>query len=898
MNDWTENKAAYDLIAAGDTLTVFQLEKSGRKWAKQAKPKNIEEIAQLLAVIRPGCISGDTRITISNNPLKTKKLSDLFLRKPTEILSINEKNELVPNKVRDIVYSGKKEVFSLILRTRNNTDTGKGWIFDQYSLKCTIDHKLYRSDGQWVELGDLIAGDRIAVRNIDRNSKKSIKSHILNKRGKLIENVKGLKSFTSICYKNYNEKCAVCGWNETSLDVHHIDGNRHTDNSPENLVFLCPNCHRSFHRGKLMKAVIMAGQKNNRLPSLGDIQWVTYIGRISGGEQDTYDIMMEAPYNNFIAGNVVVHNCTDAELDGKSLTQVYMDRKNGLQKVEYIHPALEPILEDTYSILLYQEQAMRIAMEIAGFTESEADYLRKGIGKKLASAMIELREKFVSGCVKTGIVSEEIASQIYDWIEASSRYSFNHCLSLNTTVQTKEKQTTINDLEIGDYVDSPNGYVRVVNKYHNGKKNLVRITLESGKTIECTLCHKFLCSDGSVRKLEDIIRNNLEIVSEYAKNGEKITNFKNIGFHETMDIEVDHPSHIFYGNGIATSNSHAVEYAYTTYESALCKATDVRRTLTVHLNEAHNKPDKMDEIRRLIMDAKAHDIQVVLPDLCNFHENFVHSKSKNIIYYGISHIKDVGVGFSDLKDFMAKHPDPSKITWIDCLLGSTNINKRVFTAIISAGVISGPQIKLTRNEMLFQYEQFRHLTKREVEFLEKEYIQSPTLTFPELMKNIINNYKINSNRLLKLVEYHKVLCSPPRSLEDDYLWIANTESQYLGVSITCTKVNVQEYSIEINTDCQSISSGRSGEMTDVCLGVKINFAKEYKITKKESKSYGRTMAFISVEDSSGELSAVLFADQYEKLKHLTFEDNTVLLYGNVRKRNNDYSLIVEDMKQI
>lgn len=74
--------------------------------------------------------------------------------------------------------------------------------------------------------------------------------------------------------------------------------------------------------------------------------------------------------------------CLEAIRDGKSVSNHYIDKKNGEESVDYFHRALEPILSNTYGEMVYQEQAMEIAKELAGFDLQEADMLRKAIGKK------------------------------------------------------------------------------------------------------------------------------------------------------------------------------------------------------------------------------------------------------------------------------------------------------------------------------------------------------------------------------------------------------------------------------------------------------------------------------------------------------------------------------------
>ena len=123
-----------------------------------------------------------------------------------------------------------------------------------------------------------------------------------------------------------------------------------------------------------------------------------------------------------------------AYVDGKSMTQRYVDRKHGREEVSYLHPSLEDILKPTYGVLVYQEQSMRIAQKIAGFNLQEADELRKAIGKKKADLMAKVKKKFIDGADKIRIVSKEEAEQIFGWIEKSSRYAFNKSHSISYAV--------------------------------------------------------------------------------------------------------------------------------------------------------------------------------------------------------------------------------------------------------------------------------------------------------------------------------------------------------------------------------------------------------------------------------------------------------------------------------
>ncbi len=102
----------------------------------------------------------------------------------------------------------------------------------------------------------------------------------------------------------------------------------------------------------------------------------------------------------------------------------FIARKHGIKKVTYLHPKLEPILKNTYGIGVYQEQMMKIAQDLAGFTLAEADILRKAIGKKIKELLDEQKEKLISGMLKNGI-DKQTAEKIWELFPPFARYGFN-----------------------------------------------------------------------------------------------------------------------------------------------------------------------------------------------------------------------------------------------------------------------------------------------------------------------------------------------------------------------------------------------------------------------------------------------------------------------------------------
>lgn len=106
------------------------------------------------------------------------------------------------------------------------------------------------------------------------------------------------------------------------------------------------------------------------------------------------------------------------------LVDAFVERKHGRGKSKYLHPLMKPILEDTYGVIVYQEQVMRLATDLAGYTLGEADVLRKAMGKKQAEMMAEQRHKFVDGCVANDI-TKKLAVEVFEQIDHFAGYGFN-----------------------------------------------------------------------------------------------------------------------------------------------------------------------------------------------------------------------------------------------------------------------------------------------------------------------------------------------------------------------------------------------------------------------------------------------------------------------------------------
>lgn len=183
----------------------------------------------------------------------------------------------------------------------------------------------------------------------------------------------------------------------------------------------------------------------------------------------------------------------------------YVKRKHGKSPVSYLHPALEPILKPTYGVIVYQEQVMRVANELAGYSMAEADELRSAMGKKNVEKMLRHRQRFVSGCVAHGI-DQAIAEQIFEWIEHFAGYGFNKCVVGSTRILDADsgKCITVDEaLEreaplwtFGCSAELTLVRRRVLGVFPNGRVQVNRLVTEEGRNLVATANHPLLTPRG------------------------------------------------------------------------------------------------------------------------------------------------------------------------------------------------------------------------------------------------------------------------------------------------------------------------------------------------------------------------------------------------------------------
>ncbi len=197
------------------------------------------------------------------------------------------------------------------------------------------------------------------------------------------------------------------------------------------------------------------------------------------------------------------------------LIPIFINRKHGREPIKYQHPMLESILNETYGVLCYQEQIMKMAQDLAGYSLGEADLLRRAMGKKKASEMQKHQEKFIEGAAKNGVerhIAENLFQQMINFAE--------YCLSGDTLVLTVEYgalpigKIVEENIECQVYSLNEQGlvYTQAIAQWHDrGEQEIIEYTLDDGSIIQATADHKFMTATGEMLPIEEIFDRGLEL---------------------------------------------------------------------------------------------------------------------------------------------------------------------------------------------------------------------------------------------------------------------------------------------------------------------------------------------------------------------------------------------------
>tara|TARA_B100002019_G_C21274933_1_gene604901 strand:- start:1279 stop:2886 length:1608 start_codon:yes stop_codon:yes gene_type:complete len=337
------------------------------------------------------------------------------------------------------------------------------------------------------------------------------------------------------------------------------------------------------------------------------------------------------------------------------------------------------------------------------------------------------------------------------------------------------------------------------------------------------------------------------------------------------------------------NKSHAVSYAYNAYLSAYVKAHFPRHFFVAYLKFAKDKIDPLQEIQELISNANQMDIEVRKPSLQKPAKEFFIGED-NFIYFGLTNIKGVGNSvFEKIQGIMSDLDITSMNFGQIYYKLLRNINSTAAKALMSIGAVD--HIPISRNRMLFYYELLDNLTNREIEIIAEEFDKEEDLI--KILEYLLDNpnKKITARRKDVIVSVINSMKKPSYNLEDTPEWLASNEKFYLGVSLTCHKIDGCDI-YSANSECKDLINDSCSKHPVV--GAEINGINVIKT--KRGVNPGQEMAFLKIGDSTGSCDIVVFPEEYKKYRELLIEDNTLLI--KLERSKNKDSYIVKKCWQV
>ena len=345
------------------------------------------------------------------------------------------------------------------------------------------------------------------------------------------------------------------------------------------------------------------------------------------------------------------------------------------------------------------------------------------------------------------------------------------------------------------------------------------------------------------------------------------------------------------------NKSHAVAYAMNSYLSAWYKANHTKEFFLSYLIHANEKQDPHQEVYELVSEAKLFDIEVNIPKLSEWSEEFFITKRG--IYFGVKNVKSLtGVNGDKVIDAIHKvsediNKSPHNFTWMDILIHlSTKINSTGFKALCSIGFFSTKKTGISRNKALYEYLIFKNLTKAELKWVTENYKSKKWKTLTDCFIDLAPTKKegggtSKASRSQDVANEITFLENPPYELTDDPSWIVEQEIKFLGCPISISRIESSDTS-SANTSCKELLDGKKGE--SLCVAATVNRVADHKCKN------GKMMSFLTIEDETCSLdSVVVFPETREKYQYVLFENNNLLFCGKTDKNN---SFIIDKIHEI
>ncbi len=592
-----------------------------------------------------------------------------------------------------------------------------------------------------------------------------------------------------------------------------------------------------------------------------------------------------------------------------SIIPEYIARKRDPSKIRYFDPRMEEYLEQSKGLLVYQDDVLYTALNIAGYNWEEVDKFRKAMGKKIPAEMAKQKEHFLEGAVEKGLTKDQ-AEELFKLIEPFAAYGFNKCLVGETLIcdaKTGERMTleslykskrkpSLLSLESNFTLSQKS----ISSIQQNGIKPVYELTTRRGLKIRATDNHPFLTVKGWVelkdlklggelatardiltsQKLQEIEKGNSDIYWD------EIISIEPKGEEMTYDLTIPE-THNFVANDFIVHNSHAASYAMVSYQTAYMKANYTVEFMAAVMTAESGNSEKIahaiEECRRLgivVMpsDVNKSDVGFSLEGLDKISKedlqrsitgNFAETDLKYGIRFGLSAIKNVGVSaITSIIETRQKDSQFKSLSDLCSRVDTRLVNRKTLESLIKAGAMDTFGTRSAQLSVIDKILEENHKRAKQQSLgqgslfddFEEDSVENISVKLPDIEEMPLEQLLIFEKELLGFYLHEPPFFDKLRKI-----------SSYVSYKIS-----------ELSTELV----GKT-----ITLGGVIVEAKKI-LTKKNATE----MAFIKISDGISEMEAVVFPKTFEKSKSFLEKDQVVLMECKVDKRDENLSLIVESMQ--
>lgn len=537
-----------------------------------------------------------------------------------------------------------------------------------------------------------------------------------------------------------------------------------------------------------------------------------------------------------------------------SMSQDYVDIKFGRKKISYIHPALEPILSSTFGCLVYQEQAIRIATDLAGLSPESADELRKAIGKKKADLMAKVKAKFIKGAKEYGNIEHDIAEEIFGWIEKCQRYSFNlsHAISYGfIAYQTAWVKCHFPQEFFTSYL--------TYSQYKGDPKEEIYKLVQDARLFGIDILPP------------DIRRGNIHFqMTKEPKKGVAfgLAHVRGVGASAIQKI-------------VAASKETPGTDPLATWADFLASVPSFHRNVGIALIKSGAC-----DCYGLVRSEMVRELEIILGT------SIIDSTGKKVEVKGLT--------------------SKEKIYFFDQLEDGIMTTQEI---LVQMGQPAGTKIKtikqMTKKELVVAATGYLDQADSAFDGIvdgDSKFVHTSVGEKEVWLESLGGKTKVKIAELMLENGYQDKVVKPPcssdarrrivlaksemfeESLTDTNIASATAEKHFLGIALSCSQADDADDTLATHT-CLEVAQAPNQEAIIICAI--IDGVRHTKT--KRGKNPGQNMCFINISDSTYAIDhAVVFPDAFGRLKALCKEDMICLIYGE--KRNG--SFIIKDIQKL